>query len=87
MELAKPRIDVGLFTNDAERLLAFWQTEAGLPFEELLPIGGGVHQHRHAMNGSVFKLNAVREPMEAVPPCGYRELLIAREGLPAPRSL
>lgn len=87
MELAKPRIDVGLFTNNAEALLRFWQDEAGLAFEELLPIGGGVRQHRHALNGSVFKLNGVRDPMAPQPPAGYRELLIAREGLTTARTL
>ena len=29
--------------------------------EELLKVGGGVHHHRFAMNGSVFKLNHTRD--------------------------
>ena len=56
MELAKPHFDVALLTNQRDAMLAFWQQEVGLPFEELLPTGGGNQQHRHAMNGSVFKL-------------------------------
>lgn len=44
MNLAKDVIDFGLYTNDRERLPEFWQTEIGLPFEETLPAGGGVHQ-------------------------------------------
>jgi lactoylglutathione lyase len=68
-------------------MLRFWQEEVGLPFEELLPLGDGSRQHRHAMNGSVLKLNESREPVPAAPPSSYRELLIAREGLAAPRSL
>lgn len=87
MDLAKNHIDVGLFTNNLEPMLAFWQHEVGLVFEELLPTGGGNHQHRHAMNGSVFKLNHARDPLAAEPPSGYRELLIAQEGLSAPREL
>jgi len=39
------------------------------------------------MNGSVFKLNSVRDPMAAQARAGYRELLIAREGLTARRAL
>jgi len=87
MELAKPHIDVGLFTDRTEEMLAFWQHNVGLPFEETLPLGGGVRQHRHAMNGSVLKLNSVRDPMAGQPAAGYRELLIARPGLDAPRPL
>lgn len=87
IELAKPHLDIGLFTNRLEPLLAFWQGEAGLPFEELLPVGGGVRQHRHGANGSVVKINHARDPLPAVPPSGYRELLIARAGLREPRAL
>jgi lactoylglutathione lyase len=68
-------------------MLEFWQREVGLPFEETLPLGGGVRQHRHAMNGSVFKLNAARDPLNEAPPSGYRELLIARDGIGAPQTL
>ena len=87
MKLAKQHIDVGLFTNNEQPMLDFWQREVGLPFEETLPLGGGVRQRRHAMNGSVLKLNAARDPINDAPPSGYRELTIAREGIAAPRSL
>ena len=87
MKLAKSHIDVGLFTNNADAMLEFWQHEVGLPFEEMLPLGGGVRQHRHAMNGSVLKLNAARDPLNGAPPSGYRELVITRGGLDAPRAL
>ena len=87
VELAKQHVDVGLFTNNAEAMLAFWQQDVGLPFEETLPLGGGVRQHRHAMNGSVLKLNDARDALPDVTPAGYRELLIARDGVDAPRAL
>ena len=87
MELAKQHLDVGLFTHNAAAMLEFWQQEVGLAFEETLPLGGGVLQHRHAMNGSVLKLNAAREPLPDAPPSGYRELLIARGGVEEPRLL
>ena len=80
MKLAKPHVDVGLVVRQLEPMLAFWQGEAGCPFEELLPTGRGNHQHRHAMNGSVLKLNASRDPVPETPPTGYRELWIARPG-------
>jgi predicted enzyme related to lactoylglutathione lyase len=80
MRLAKDVIDFGLYTNDRERMLAFWQDEVGLPFEEKLPAGGGVHQLRHGLNGSVMKINHSRDPLDSLPPSGYRELWIAQEG-------
>jgi hypothetical protein len=30
MELAKQQVDIGLFTNDLDRKLPFWQNEVGL---------------------------------------------------------
>lgn len=87
MKLAKQHLDAGLFTNNEQPMLEFWQQEVGLAFEETLPLGGGVRQHRHAMNGSVLKLNAARDPLNAAPQSGYRELEIAREGVVTPRRL
>lgn len=87
MELAKPVIDVGVFADPLEPALRFWQGEAGLSFEELLPTGGGNHQHRHAMNGSVLKLNHPRGGLPDAPPSGYRALWIARAGLAKPQQL
>ena len=87
MRLAKPQVDIGLSTNDIAPLLAFWQGEAGVRFDHLLPIRRGQDQHRHDIGGSVLKLNAHAEALPEAPPSGYRELIIAREGLAAPRDL
>ena len=80
IELAKPAFDVGLFTSERDRLLAFWQQTIGLPMQELLPLGGGLQQHRHAIGDSVLKINHSREPLPAAPPSGLRRLLIGRPG-------
>ena len=87
MDLAKPRVDIGLSTNDLEPMLAFWQGEAGVPFDHLLPIRRGQDQHRHDVLGSVLKINHHAAPLPDAPPSGYLELLIARPGLAAPVSL
>jgi len=87
IELAKPALDVGLFTNARDAMLAFWQQDAGVPFSELLPLGGGLQQHRHAIGESVLKLNHARAPLPDAPPSGIRRLLIAREGIAATRPL
>ena len=87
MELAKPRIDVGLFTTNLEPMLDFWQNEIGLPFDHVLPLGGGLEQHRHDLLGSVLKINHSRSELPIAAPSGYRELLIVREGLLGPKRL
>ncbi len=87
MELAKPRVDIGLSTNALAPMLAFWQGEAGVPFDHLLPIRSGHDQHRHDANGSVLKINHHAEPLAEAPPSGYRELILARPGLTAPAGL
>lgn len=87
MDLAKPRVDIGLSTNDLEPMLAFWQGEAGVPFDHLLPIRRGQDQHRHDALGSVLKINHHAAALPDAPPSGYLELLVARPGLDAPVSL
>jgi catechol 2,3-dioxygenase-like lactoylglutathione lyase family enzyme len=84
MKLAKNYIDVGVQTNQYEAMAEFWQNQIGLPFEELLKVGGGIHQHRHSLNGSIFKLNSVREPLPSSEKTGYNELLIATEKVTSP---
>jgi predicted enzyme related to lactoylglutathione lyase len=87
MKLAKPRIDVGLYTSRRDEMVEFWRDRVGLPYEELLPMGGGVQQHRLGLLGSVLKINHARDPLPDEPRAGYRELWIARPGLAAPEGL
>ena len=87
MKLAKPHLDVAIMTDQAEPMLRFWQDEVGLAYEEALPTGGGNMQHRHGMNGSVFKLNHSRDGLPDAPQTGFKELLVARDDVPEPRSL
>jgi hypothetical protein len=87
MKLAKPRIDIGFATNNAPAALAFWQNEIGLPFDHTQPIRRGYKQHRHDLCGSILKINQVYEPLPDNPPSGYRELLIARDGIAASQPM
>jgi catechol 2,3-dioxygenase-like lactoylglutathione lyase family enzyme len=87
MDLAKPRVDIGLSTNDLEPMLAFWQGEAGVPFDHLLKIRKGHDQHRHDARGSVLKINHHEALLPDAAPSGYRELILARDGLTEPRPL
>ena len=76
MDLAKPALDIGLYTNQLEPMLAFWQNEAHAQFTELLPVGGGVHQHRHAIGDSVIKINHPREAVAPGQPTGLSAVTI-----------
>ena len=76
MQLAKPALDVGLYTNQIDATLAFWQEQAQVPFVELLKVGGGLHQHRHAIGDSILKINHSREPVPQAPPSGLARLEI-----------
>jgi catechol 2,3-dioxygenase-like lactoylglutathione lyase family enzyme len=87
MQLAKNVIDVGLSTNNLEPMLRFWQQDAAVRFDHVLPVRRGQKQHRHDEQGSVIKLNHHAEPLPAAVPSGYRELIIAREGLREPRRM
>ena len=87
MRLAKDHIDVGLFSNQRDEQLAFWQRVVELPYDHMGKVGGGIQQHRHHMNGSILKMNHARDPLPPLPPSGYRHLLIARDGLATSRAL
>jgi len=87
LNLAKPRVDIGLNTNNLDAMLAFWQKEVGLRFDHILPIRKGMKQHRHDALSSVVKINHYESPLPDSPPSGYCELLIARGGLAAPKQL
>jgi lactoylglutathione lyase len=64
VDLAKQCVDVGLYTDRYEDLRAFYCDRLGLPYEELLRVGRGIHQHRLGLFGSVLKINDSREPLE-----------------------
>ena len=72
MNLAKPHLDIGLFSNSRETQLAFWQQTVGLPYDHMGKVGGGVQQHRHHMNGSILKMNHARDPLPAIAAVRHR---------------
>lgn len=87
MKLAKPALDVGLYTNQREAMLDFWQQRAGVPYDEMLPLGKGLQQHRHRIGESILKINHGREALPVAPAAGYRRLTLARPGINAPQLL
>jgi catechol 2,3-dioxygenase-like lactoylglutathione lyase family enzyme len=87
MQLAKNVIDIGLSTNNLEPMLQFWQQDAGIRFDHMLPVRRGQKQYRHDEQGSIIKINHHAEPLPEAAQSGYRELIIAREGLQKPRQM
>ncbi|MEP3247550.1 MAG: VOC family protein [Sneathiella sp.] len=90
MDLAKAHLDLGLYTNNKDEMLDFWQTEIGLAYDHLGKLGGGVHQHRHFLGegptGPILKINHARDPLPPSARSGLRTLLIARENISNPVS-
>jgi lactoylglutathione lyase len=77
MDLAKPSVDVGIFTNKLEEMQEFYGKTLGLPFESVLPVGGGYKQHRYLANGSVIKLMHTADHLPPRRPGGYETMMIA----------
>lgn len=75
MELAKPYLDVGVYTDRYDEMRRFYVEDLGLAYEELLKVGGGIHQHRLSLNGAVLKVNSSREPL-ADAPTNFRALRV-----------
>ena len=86
MRLAKQCVDIALQTNDPLPMLTFWQSMPGVAFVHDQWLPSGAHQHRHDVRGSVLKINHQDQPL-STSLSGYRELLIASDGVSAPRSL
>jgi predicted enzyme related to lactoylglutathione lyase len=76
MDLAKPQVDVGLFTQQLEAMQAFYGERLGLQFESVLPVGGGFRQYRYLCNGSVIKLMHSRDALRRRRPGGYETLML-----------
>jgi len=87
MELAKDCIDVGIFTNNLEEMRAFYGERIRLPYEELLPVGGGVKQYRYGLLGSVMKINHSRDVLPERIAGGYSRVIIADQRTPIPFAL
>jgi lactoylglutathione lyase len=84
MRLAKPRLDIGLFTDDIRTQRAFWGDTVGLRLDHELKIERGWVQHRFDAHGSVVKVNHIAAGVPARPPSGITGLAVAAEGRTEP---
>jgi lactoylglutathione lyase len=85
INLVKPALDVGVYSNRAPEMRAFYEGEVGLAYNHLLKAGRGVHQHRLDLdtNGAVLKLNDARDPLPDAA-TGYAALAVVGD---RPRAL
>jgi len=87
MDLARQTVDIGIFTNNLEQMQEFYGKTLALPFESVMPVGGGYKQHRYLANGSVIKLMHTAEPLSRRHPGGYETIMIASTTATTPRFL
>lgn len=81
MKLAKPHLDIGLFTNDIDAHRRFWSDTVGLRLDHELALGlEDIVQYRYDAHDSVIKVNHRPAPFSPQPRSGYSGLTIAREG-------
>lgn len=84
LNLVKPALDIGLYTNRIDEVRSFYEGEVGLAYNHLLKAGGGVHQHRVDIGSvGVLKLNDARNEL-AASPSGYVGLAVVGS---SPRAL
>ena len=84
IEIVKNQLDVGLVSEDPA-VVDFWRDEAGLVFDHALPVVKDQVQYRFDERGTVVKVN-VRKALTGDQRSGIQALLIARDGLDAPRE-
>ncbi|MEN9726718.1 MAG: hypothetical protein RL434_1084 [Pseudomonadota bacterium] len=87
MQFAREGFDLGLFSNQRDAQLAFWQAEVGLTYDHMGKLGGGMQQHRHHLGAAILKMNHARDPLIGAPSGGYRSLRVAVPGIGAARTL
>jgi catechol 2,3-dioxygenase-like lactoylglutathione lyase family enzyme len=85
MDLAKDRVDFGLYTNRENQSRQFYE-ELGLAFLETLRIGQRAAQHRYDLGGSWLKINTSSDPALARP-SGYKVLSIPDAKVAQPTTL
>jgi lactoylglutathione lyase len=79
MHLAKDRLDVGLFTDDAAAQRDFWADRVGLGAAQELEIEPGWVQHRFDAHGSVIKVNHLARGVPPAPPSGVTAVTVAAD--------
>ena len=77
MRLAKPHLDIGLFTNEIDPHTTFWGEAVGLRLDHELELEKGWVQHRYDAHDSVIKVNHRTAALEPQPRSGYTALTIA----------
>src|SRR5205085_2884920 len=65
----------------------FWRDDVGIPYGELLPIGGGVQQHRFAAGESVVKVNHSKHPLPTGGATTLSTVVIALPGVATSKTL
>jgi len=90
VNVSKPAIDIGIITNNLDKMLTFYRDTLGLDFEASIPMPGGGVMNRFKVGDSIIKIieTEPRPPVEAAPggirgATGYRYWTITVSNLQA----
>lgn len=71
LSLLSPAVEIGIVTNNPERMLAFYRDTLGLPYQQKMDFPGG-YMHRLALGDNVLKLVVMgKAPTNANPGGGH----------------
>ncbi len=73
MQIQKAAIDIGIITNNLEKMLVFYRDCLGLEVEAVIPMPGGGTMHRFKAGKSIIKIIELDpQPNATAPPGGIR---------------
>ena len=89
VNLTRKSFDIGLYTDNGDAVLAFWQKEVGFECAAALPVDATTVQHRHRAPGCAMKINVVPKGSLGASPAagGFCELVVSRTGLTSEKKL
>ncbi len=87
MLFARAGFELGLFSNQREAQLDFWQHAVGLTYDHSGKLRGGIQQHRHQLADAVLRMNHARDRLQAAPSSGYHALQIVTREITAATRL
>lgn len=70
MQIQKPAIDIGIITNNLDKMLAFYRDCLGLEIEATIPMPGGGVMNRFKAGDSIVKIIELDPQPAAIAPAG-----------------
>jgi catechol 2,3-dioxygenase-like lactoylglutathione lyase family enzyme len=81
LKLAKPAIDIGLFTNHPKEVSDFWKTRTRIVEDHQLSVSRTTRQFRYRYQDGILKINAHSLPLTPSTKQPLRRVIVANERL------